>query len=377
MNTGKLIGSSLTLLVVLVVAAILLTSCGYVWSNVAPNEIGIQLRSSQIINVVPPGRYSDWPGLFRDIVRVNVEGLRFCSEDPEVLTKDQQRIGLKVCGTVHRPGLEKADVYRTLWATYRTIYSSDEALVGTIDEAGNPVAGGLMNDLGQQAMKVCVGDRTFEEAAVGSARDVLRTCIDTELTKLVDPYGLDVKNVVVPNIVLNPTVQALLDAITDAKFQTDLARQNALKESAQAEERLAKEQGQIRVDQGKIQETERQKAITAELEKKALEAQLQVIVAQKANELKAAELAKRVSSAELEVAKLEAQKQIAKEFALAGLYNDNPSYLALLIAQTWAAAWNEVDKVIIPAGVDPATVLSPEGTGVTAVFPVPPSEENK
>ncbi len=47
---------------------------------------------------------------------------------------------------------------------------------------------------------MCVGDLQFSEAVVGSARDVLRECIDSELDKLAKGYGLEVRNVVVPNI---------------------------------------------------------------------------------------------------------------------------------------------------------------------------------
>ncbi len=69
--------------------------------------------------------------------------MAFTIMDPEVLTKDQQRLGIEVAGTVHRPGLDKADIILASWANYSTFYTDDRVLVG---DAQNP--GGLMQRLG-------------------------------------------------------------------------------------------------------------------------------------------------------------------------------------------------------------------------------------
>ena len=373
MDMGKLLGTIITLFVVAVLGILILSACGYVAANVEQGETGIQMYQSQITNVVGPGRYTELGRLFLDIEIINTQALRFCGEDPEVLTNDQQRIGVKVCGTVQRPDYTKSDVLQAKWGLYRYLYTDDKALVGEIDEKGNFVGASLMYDLSQQAMKSCVGDRKFEEAAVGASRDLLRTCVDERLSELAGSYGLDIQNNVVPNIAIHPTVQALLDAITEAKFQTDLAIQQAEKAKADAEKELAVQQGAIKVSQGKVQEELRQRAISAELEKAALESELQVIVQEKANELKEASLAKEVTQAELEVAQLEAMKTLAVDFARARLFQDNPAWLALTIQQAWANAWNSVDKVIVPAGTLPSTVLSPD-TDVTTVIPAEPTQ---
>ena len=57
-------------------------------------------------------------------------------------------------------------------------------------------------------MKVCVGDRIFDEAVIGTARDELRACIDDEVNKLAANFGLRVENVAVPDVLLSPDVQA-------------------------------------------------------------------------------------------------------------------------------------------------------------------------
>lgn len=372
-NVGRFAAIGVGGLLLLIV--LMLTMCsgvaGYVGHSVEPNEIGIRFRENKLVDVVGPGRYTEFPALFVGIQNVKVEGVPFCAEDAEVLTSDQQAIGLKVCGTVLRPSLENAQIYLDKWDEYRAIYTSDDPLVTPIvDGAGNVTRPALMESLGQQAMKVCVGDRTFEQAAVGAARDELRRCVDERVSELASPYGLTVENVVVPNVVISEEVRTMLDRITQEKFQTDLENQQALRAEAQANRELAEQQGQIRVSQGRIQEQQRQRAVTAELEQQALESELQVIVAQKANDLREAQLALEVSEAELAVEQTRSQAELADVFLLAGLYQDNPAYLQLLIQKEWAAAWAETDKVIVPAGTAPSTIINPDG--VDTVIPVQP-----
>lgn len=366
-KVSTVIKIAVAVFVLLIAVALLFSIFGYVGHSVADDELGIKMRKNQIVEIVGPGIYSDF-NLFADMVDVKTSGLQFCAEDEEVLTKDQQRIGIRVCGTVFRPKLSQSEVYLSQWSAYKTFYLQDVALIGE-EKDGVRVRDGLMTELSQQAMKVCAGDRTFEDAAVGTARDDLRICIDTELDDLAQTYGLTIHNVIVPNIAIHATVQELLDQITESKFQTDLAVQNALKASAEADRELAEEQGRIRVEQGVIQEQRRQEAVTAGLEKASLEAQLQVIIAQRANELRDAELELGVTEAELAVAEARAKADLAETFLLAGLYEDNPEYLDLLIAQTWAAAWNDVDKVIVPAGTSPNTIINPDNTNI--VIPIP------
>ena len=61
-------------------------------------------------------------------------------------------------------------------------------------------------------MKVCVGDRNFDDAVTGTGRDVLRDCIDTELSNLSSDFGLTIDNVARPEVMLSPEVQAGLTA---------------------------------------------------------------------------------------------------------------------------------------------------------------------
>lgn len=347
-------------LAVLLIFSMFSSFVGYAFRNVRDNQVGVRFDANRPYDVVGPGFWTDLRP-FQSIQTVSTNALHFEVGDPEVLTKDQQRIGVTVSGDVFRPGKDKAEILIQNWGNYRTYYLDDEALIGVNGDAGKP---GLMANLGQQAMKVCVGDLNFSEAVVGSARDTLRTCIDTALSNLADGYGLDVKNVVVPNVALGEAVQKKLDEITQSRYETQLAQQNALKAQADADRDLAIQQGQIRVEQGRVQEKAIQDAKTAQLNKQTLEAQRAVIEAQKANDLFEAQKNLEIADARRLAAEKDAAAALAPELAKAKMLQDNPAYVDLQKTQALAAAWKETDKIIVPAGTSPVMIV---GDGTTPV----------
>ena len=356
-----LIGSGVGLLLVLLCADWLF---GYVLSSVNDKQVGVQFRASQPYQVVGPGVYSDI-AFFAEMKTIDVAGLPFEAADPEVLTKDKQRIGLSMRGTVHRPDVSKGDVLLRNWAQYSIFYTNDEALIGKPARDKEAATPGLMTSLSQQAVKVCVGDLNFDEAVIGSARDVVRDCVDRELDKLAQGYGLEVKNIVVHNVELGKEVQAQLDAITKARFETQIAIQREQQARAEADRELAVQQGAIRVEQGKIQERTKQEALTAKLEQEKLAAQRAVIEAQKANDLFAAEQDLTITTKQREVAEQTARSSLAPELARAGMYETNPRYVELLRTQALASAYRETDKmIVVPAGTDPYVFIGGSGQAI-------------
>ena len=313
------------IIVLLGLATILLTPHFYFFGKVNPDEVGVQTSGGRIKEVVPPGIYSD-VGLFVSLTTYSVQAYQFQVSDQEVLTSDNQRIGVTVSGSVFRPGPTDVELIKSLWTKFRLVYIDNAALQKVI------------SDLSLQAIKVCVGDRPFKDSVVGSTRDALRTCIDKELNSLVTTYGLAVTNVTVPNVVLSPEVQSLLDQITKSRLETEKAEQDRLKAIAEGSAEQAKQEAAIRVAQSKIQEETKQQTILAKLDEEKLHAQLAVIEAQKANDLLSAqkdlEINKAVAAASLEKAKAE----LAKETALAELYRLNQGYLQLQMALANASA---------------------------------------
>lgn len=338
----------------------------YFFERVEAQEVGVQFQSGQIKDVVGPGVYND-VGLFVDIKRVSSTAVAFAVTDPELITKDKQRIGLTVAGDIFRPGVADKDTLRTRWAQYSNIYLNDLAASTTIEQRA------------RQAMKVCVGDRNFDDAVIGTARDALRICIDDELSLSAAEYGLNVSNVVVPDVILQEDAQARLDEIVQSRLQTEKAKQDELRAKAEAAAEQARQEGAIRVEQSRLQEQTRQQITLAELERQKVEAQKVVIEAERANELARVEADRAIITAqksndllsaekELEIQKIaalaateRAKADVANQLALGKLYAEHPEFLQLSIAQANASALKEGDKII----------FTPEGTTPTLVLPGP------
>jgi hypothetical protein len=332
---------------IVVIAALLLSlflRSFWYFEVIENDEVGVAIEAGKIQRVLQPGIAYDF-GLFVQLVKIKTSAVAIVVDDPELITSDKQRIGLEVSADVFRPS--DADTVSSNYSDYKNIYTNDTALQSRMTAFTN------------QAMKVCVGNKKFDEAVIGSGRDDLRACIDDELSKLVQPLGLEVRNVAVPQVTISPAVQEALDSIVQSRLATEKAKQDAEKAKQQAAAQQAVEEGQIRVEQSKLQEESRQQATLQELKRKQLEAELQVIEQDKINTNAQLELTKIQQLVAVEQAKID----LAKELALAELYTQHPEYVALQVALANAGAIKNTDKLIItPEGVFPNLILSNNGT---------------
>jgi regulator of protease activity HflC (stomatin/prohibitin superfamily) len=338
-------------LVVLMVAVVLTSSnLFYIMQRVEQQEVGVRFRAGRIVDVVGPGLYTD-VGFYVDLKKIPSSAVSFSVEDDEIITKDKQRLGLLVAGDIFRPNLAQADILKNNWAQYSELYTREDVLKTRVE------------GLARQSMKVCIGERTFNDNVIGTARDVLRECIDTELSRLAENYGLQIANVVVPNIILSQEAQQLLDSITQSRLNTEKAAQDKLKAEAEAAAEQARQQGEVRVAQSRTQEEARQQTTLAQLEKERAEAQNAVINAQKANDLLSAQRDFEIAQARARAAAEQAKADLAAKMAEAALYAGNPAYLALQTALANASAFKATDKIIFtPIGTTP-TIIVP-GPGV-------------
>jgi regulator of protease activity HflC (stomatin/prohibitin superfamily) len=348
MHIGRIIVILLVVLGVLATVVFFASRFFYFMVPVEQNQVGVQFRNGQIAAVVGPGLYSD-AGLYVELKKVGQTAIPFSVQDDEIITSDKQRVGVIVTGDIFRPTIAQADMLRNNWASYSDIYLNDDASKARVEA------------LARQSMKVCVGQRTFENNVIGSARDELRNCIDEELSRLAQNYALQISNVSVPNIILGAEVQELLDAITKSRLETEKAEQDKLRAEAQALAEQAKQRGEVAVAQARIQEEAKQQTVLAQLEKEKLAAQQAVIETQKANDLLAAQKDLEINKAKASAASEKAKADLAQNLALAALYAQFPSYLQLQIATANANALKATDKII----------FTPEGTTPTIVLPGP------
>ncbi len=238
-----------------------------------------------------------------------------------------------------------ADIIQALWAEYNQL--NDEAAQRRIE------------DRARQAMKVCVGNRNFDDAVIGTARDELRNCIDDGVNELAANFGLVVDNVAVPEVFISPDVQAGLDAIVRSRLETEKAAQDKLKADAEASAEQARQEGEIRIAQSRMQEESRQQRILAELERQKIEAQKAVIEAERANELARVEAQRHRGGEEQLVASCrarlarsnrlalsraeQAKAEVAIELAFAEMYALNRA-ISFQMVQANAGALNQATR---------------------------------
>jgi hypothetical protein len=340
---------SVFLFIVVAIFLVVLQSFWY-FEVINNDEVGVQIEAGQITKVLPPGIAYDF-GLFVQLIKIRTSAVAIVVDDPELITSDKQRIGLQVTADVFRPS--EADIVSANYSDYKSVYTDDLALQQRMTAFAN------------QAMKVCVGNKKFDEAVIGSGRDDLRACIDDELSKLTAPIGLEVRNVAVPQVTISPEVQAALDAIVQSRLATEKAKQDAEKAKQEATAQQAVEEGRIRVEQSKLQEEARQQATLQELKQQQLEAELKVIEQERINAQAQLELTK----VQQQVAAEQAKVDIAKEIALAELYASNPEYASLQMALANASAIKETDKLIfVPEGVFPNLIFT---NGLTPAVNIP------
>src|SRR5258706_1758766 len=336
-------------LVALIVLSFLLRPFWY-FDVINNDEVGIKIEAGQITAIKQPSIATD-VGLFVQLVKIKTSAVAILVDDPELITSDKQRIGLEVTADVFRPREE--DIVPANYARYRNVYTNEADLEKR------------MESLVLQAMKVCVGNKKFDDAVIGSGRDVLRGCIDEEISNLAQPLGLEVRNVAVPQVTISPEVQAGLDSIVQSRLATEKAKQDAEKAKQEATAQQAVEEGKIRVEQSKLQEESRQQATLQQLKQQQLEAELKVIEQQKINSQAQLEL----TVIQQKVAQQQAQVDLAKETALAQLYSQNPQYLALQMALANASAIKDSDKFIFTQeGVFPNLIF---GNGVLPTINIP------
>src|SRR5574339_54947 len=324
LNFPRLLIWLVLVVVVVVVLGTVIRSFWY-FEVINNDEVGIAIEAGQIQGIKQPGIAYDL-GLFVELVKIKTSAVAITVDDPELITSDKQRIGLQVTADVFRP--HETELVTSNYARYRGIYTDDDSLQQR------------MTAFTLQAMKVCVGDKKFDEAVIGSGRDALRACIDEELSGLAEPLGLEVRNVAVPQVTISPEVQAALDAIVQSRLATEKAKQDVEKAKQESLAQQAVEEGRIRVEQSKLQEEARQQVTLQQLKQQQLEAELSVIEQETVNAQKQLEL----TQAQQQVASEQAQIDLAKELALAELYAQNPSYVTLQIALANAQAIKETDR---------------------------------
>jgi hypothetical protein len=166
-------------IIVLACVALLFFSSGsYFNEEIKPYEVGVQTQSGMVKAIVGPGTYSDI-GWGVGLERISCEAVLFAIEDPEVITKDRQRIAIAISGDILR-SCDKEFIEET-WLAFRQLYLEDDALLNRTQS------------LSLQAIKSCVDDYDSDVILEGGNAG-LEICIDDQLNALAGGYGFRIEN---------------------------------------------------------------------------------------------------------------------------------------------------------------------------------------
>lgn len=202
--------------IMLVVLSFLTTGC-YLNDEVETNQMAVQLDENKIQQVVGPGVYTDM-GFFADLKTTDVDTQTFSVEDPEVLTKDNQAVGVKI--TIQARRKSDKDSIENLFTNWAALIDNAK-LVETISATARE---GLKNGVRGYTLPQLLDDRN-------GLADVIREQLERDSSK----YGVEVVNVTIENIAPSVDYMAILAQTANLKAETDkeLQRQTLIKQTAE------------------------------------------------------------------------------------------------------------------------------------------------
>ena len=267
------------LLKVVVFMVLLVTLSGCYFNNdVGTNQVGVMLQRNAIVSVVPPGVYTDW-SFFSDLKQMDVNTQTFTVEDPEVLTSDNQAVGLKV--TIQARRNADNESVRNLVTNWSTLMDNN-IMIETISSTARE---GMKN-----------GVRAFNLTTLLDDRNKLADAIRTQLEIDTAKYGVEIVNVTIENVALDPAYTGTLNEKALLRVQTEKEKERQLLIKQQADnDKLQAQQTTIVIGEQIIQakaQTELEVAIAAREGQKIAEANKVYTLNPQAFELEKMRLAK-------------------------------------------------------------------------------------
>jgi regulator of protease activity HflC (stomatin/prohibitin superfamily) len=224
----------------LLVCSMFLTGC-YFNEEVETNQVGAKLNSNNITMVVGPGVYTEATDFYADFVKLDVDTQTFSVEDPEVLASDNQAVSVKITIQARR---QRDD------ASVRNILTNWNSL------KDNTVLRDTISSTAREGMKN--GVRGFTLSQLLDDRNGLADAIRQQLEADTEKYSVEIVNVTVENIGVDPKYmemlnqKALLRAETEKEKQRqELIRQQAANEILQAEQQTTVQLAQLEAEQAK------------------------------------------------------------------------------------------------------------------------------
>lgn len=238
------------LLSLCILAVMFLSGC-YINDEVGTNQVGIQLDQNKIVDIVDPGVYSDW-GLWSDLKVVDVDTLTFSVEDPEVLTKDNQAVGVKI--TIQARRKNDDDSIENLLTKWSLLVNND-ALIATISATARE---GMKNGTRGYTLTELLDDRN-------GLADAIRTQLELDSAK----YSVEIINVTVENIAPSVSYMEILSQTANLKAQTDQEKRRQDLINQQASNDILEQEQRVKVANAQVLAEQAETDVQVEIAKRA------------------------------------------------------------------------------------------------------------
>lgn len=222
---------------IFVMAAILLTGC-YWNKEVDTHEVGAQFDKNAVRVCAGPGVYTDL-GWFADLRKYSVATLTFEVEDPEVATKDNQLVGIRI--TIQARRMSDCDSVKSFFSNWANLID-DTKLIETIDATARE---GLKN-----------GARLYTLTDLLNDRNKLADAVQEQVAQDAAEYSTEIINVTVENVALDPAYAKVLQETAKLKAEEDYqARRQSLIQQQAKTDLFERQQAQlVLAEQLKVEE---------------------------------------------------------------------------------------------------------------------------
>lgn len=238
--------SKLAFLSLIVLAVSLLTGCVF-GETVGSDQVGAILDGGRIVRTVGPGVEWDF-GLYSDLKTYSASTMLFEVNDASVATKDTQLVGVLITVQVRRIGDSNAVTnFLTRWLPL----TKDDQLQNTVASTVS------------QSIKV--GTRSMMLEQLLNDRNTMAALIKEDLSSSAAVYSVEVIDVTVKDVALDPAYMAILQQKANLTAQTEAAlrEQDLIKQQA-SNARLQQDQNTV-VLQAQLLKEQAQTAVDVEI----------------------------------------------------------------------------------------------------------------
>lgn len=232
--------------ILLLVSLLALTGCYF--GNVESSQVGIETNRGSVTDIKGPGGHQSI-GPFTELNLIDVSAKTLEWEDPDLVTRDKQPIGVGIAVTFARK--RDRDSVLLMWNQYRSEATSDASLELQVN---NRIPAVAKNVTTRYTLDQLLGTGSSE----AGGRSVVQSDLFDLLAPELDEFGVDLLDIRVSNFAPD---QAYLDLLKE-KAQVGLRQEIAQQRTLQLNEELKQEEAQTQIE---LERARRQNEVNQEL----------------------------------------------------------------------------------------------------------------